>query len=90
MAAGLLDSKKDGVADDSVIGPSMPEPEPVHTEVLNFPPSCSNLPERPLFGTFEISYLWNVAYNDSATSWTFICVNLPMCMHCGQIIHFIS
>uniref|UniRef100_A0A8B9HSW0 RNA-binding protein 42 n=1 Tax=Astyanax mexicanus TaxID=7994 RepID=A0A8B9HSW0_ASTMX len=32
MAAGLLESKKDKVSDDSVIGPSMPEPEPVHTE----------------------------------------------------------
>lgn len=35
MAAGLLEAKKDSVSDDSVIGPSMPEPEPVHTEVLN-------------------------------------------------------
>ncbi|KAM9436158.1 RNA-binding protein 42 isoform 1-T1 [Clarias gariepinus] len=32
MAAGLLEAKKDSVTDDSVIGPSMPEPEPVHTE----------------------------------------------------------
>ncbi|XP_060756187.1 RNA-binding protein 42 isoform X1 [Neoarius graeffei] len=32
MAAGLLEAKKDSVADDSVIGPSMPEPEPVHVE----------------------------------------------------------
>lgn len=35
LAAGLLEAKKDSVADDSVIGPSMPEPEPVHTEVPN-------------------------------------------------------
>lgn len=33
MAAGLLDSKKESVTDDSVIGPSMPEPEPTHVEV---------------------------------------------------------
>ncbi|KAM6967926.1 RNA-binding protein 42 [Aplochiton taeniatus] len=31
MAAGLLESKKDSV-EDNVIGPSMPEPEPTHTE----------------------------------------------------------
>ncbi|XP_066534315.1 RNA-binding protein 42 isoform X2 [Hoplias malabaricus] len=33
MAAGLLENKKDISSDDSVIGPSMPEPEPVHTEI---------------------------------------------------------
>lgn len=33
MAAGLLDAKKDMATDDSVIGPSMPEPEPIHIEV---------------------------------------------------------
>lgn len=32
MAAGLLEAKKDSTSDDNVIGPSMPEPEPVHTE----------------------------------------------------------
>ncbi|XP_016394158.1 RNA-binding protein 42-like isoform X1 [Sinocyclocheilus rhinocerous] len=32
MAAGLLESKKEAVTDDSVIGPSMPEPEPTHVE----------------------------------------------------------
>lgn len=31
-AAGLLDSKKESLTDDSVIGPSMPEPEPTHVE----------------------------------------------------------
>lgn len=36
MAAGLLEAKKEAslaASDDNVIGPSMPEPEPVHTEV---------------------------------------------------------
>uniref|UniRef100_A0A672SVH9 RNA-binding protein 42 n=1 Tax=Sinocyclocheilus grahami TaxID=75366 RepID=A0A672SVH9_SINGR len=32
QAAGLLDSKKEAVTDDSVIGPSKPEPEPTHVE----------------------------------------------------------
>ncbi|XP_026887462.1 RNA-binding protein 42 isoform X2 [Electrophorus electricus] len=32
MAAGLLETKKDGPSDDTIIGPSMPDPEPVHTE----------------------------------------------------------
>ncbi|XP_016313860.1 RNA-binding protein 42 isoform X2 [Sinocyclocheilus anshuiensis] len=32
MAAGLLESKKEAVTDDSVIGPSMPEPEPTYVE----------------------------------------------------------
>ncbi|XP_052345871.1 RNA-binding protein 42-like isoform X2 [Oncorhynchus keta] len=35
MAAGLLEAKKEAslaASDDNVIGPSMPEPEPVHTE----------------------------------------------------------
>ncbi|XP_048008422.1 RNA-binding protein 42 isoform X2 [Megalobrama amblycephala] len=32
MAAGLLESKKEAVTDDSKIGPSMPEPEPTHVE----------------------------------------------------------
>ncbi|XP_051577661.1 RNA-binding protein 42 [Myxocyprinus asiaticus] len=32
IAAGLLESKKEPVTDDSVIGPSMPEPEPSHAE----------------------------------------------------------
>ncbi|XP_031432732.1 RNA-binding protein 42 isoform X2 [Clupea harengus] len=33
VAAGLLEAKKEAAAaDESVIGPSMPEPEPVHTE----------------------------------------------------------
>ncbi|XP_062841505.1 RNA-binding protein 42 isoform X2 [Trichomycterus rosablanca] len=31
-AAGFLEVKKDSTTDDSVIGPSMPEPEPVHSE----------------------------------------------------------
>ena len=33
MAAGLLEAKKDSASDDNIIGPSMPEPEPVHPEV---------------------------------------------------------
>ncbi|XP_059423096.1 RNA-binding protein 42-like isoform X2 [Carassius carassius] len=32
MAAGLLESKKESLTDDSVIGPSKPEPEPTHVE----------------------------------------------------------
>ncbi|XP_046889147.1 RNA-binding protein 42 [Hypomesus transpacificus] len=32
MAAGLLEAKKDSASDDNIIGPSMPEPEPVHPE----------------------------------------------------------
>ncbi|XP_035607297.1 RNA-binding protein 42 isoform X1 [Oncorhynchus keta] len=38
MAAGLLEAKKEAslaAADDNVIGPSMPEPEPVHTEPVD-------------------------------------------------------
>lgn len=35
LAAGLLDSKKETASDDSVIGPSMPEPEPVHVEPVD-------------------------------------------------------
>ncbi|KAI7806818.1 RNA-binding protein 42 [Triplophysa rosa] len=35
MAAGLLDAKKEMATDDSVIGPSKPEPEPVHTETAD-------------------------------------------------------
>lgn len=50
LAAGLLEAKKDSVTDDSVIGPSMPEPEPVHTEVLNFLPNClENLINSPFY-----------------------------------------
>lgn len=46
MAAGLLEAKKEAslaASDDNVIGPSMPEPEPVHTEVQNTPPYLSAL-----------------------------------------------
>lgn len=59
MAAGLLEAKKDSVTDDSVIGPSMPEPEPVHIEVLNFTPSDHKIHKRPLFlkALDEICYL---------------------------------
>ncbi|XP_076869226.1 RNA-binding protein 42 [Brachyhypopomus gauderio] len=35
LAAGLLESKKDGPSDDAIIGPSMPDPEPVHTEPVD-------------------------------------------------------
>lgn len=38
MAAGLLEAKKEAslaASDDNVIGPSMPEPEPVHTEPVD-------------------------------------------------------
>ncbi|KAI4877303.1 hypothetical protein NFI96_024499, partial [Prochilodus magdalenae] len=35
VAAGLLDAKKDSTPDDGVIGPSMPEPEPVHIEPVD-------------------------------------------------------
>ncbi|XP_065154840.1 RNA-binding protein 42 [Paramisgurnus dabryanus] len=37
MSAGLLDTKKEAILDDSKIGPSMPEPEPAHVE----PPDTS-------------------------------------------------
>lgn len=65
LAAGLLEAKKDSVTDDSVIGPSMPEPEPVHAEVLNFPSSRRKMYKHSAshkICTVDISHIYELVH----------------------------